>query len=377
MAELLAAAPCVEVQQASTAHFASLQVSHGHKFRAQEWMARRFPEATQCGSGKDVVVFALDDPERVVAAMRRDGHARRFVHAATACHLRVARADAVAGAVVALYDGCASLASAKLVVHFDRALKGSLLAALPERLALAPRGHSHCLTVEPVSSGGDVEGYYVGRCLAGDEFATDDAVIASKRDGHAVSRAYFKLREAADVFGFGARLGDGARVVDVGASPGGWSQLCLERGAALVAAVDPGALDASLLETYGGGALVHVRARVQESTAALAAAAAGGRFDACVCDANAHPAAALRLLAPAVCPLLRRGAALVLTLKQPTATNKHADGEFAEVLAALAEHGFAGPRIAWLWANGRHERTLGATYEPGQASGAFEDSFAS
>ena len=62
---------------------------------------------------------------------------------------------------------------------------------------------------------------------------------------------------------------------------------------------------------------------------------------------------------------LRRGAALVLTLKQPTATNKHADGEFAEVLAALAEHGFAGPRIAWLWANGRHERTLGATYEPG------------
>ena len=91
MAELLAAAPCVEVQQASTARFASLQVSHGHKFRAQEWMARRFPEATQCGSGKDVVVFALDDPERVVAAMRRDGHARRFVHAATACHLRVAR----------------------------------------------------------------------------------------------------------------------------------------------------------------------------------------------------------------------------------------------------------------------------------------------
>ncbi|KAH8045202.1 FtsJ-like methyltransferase [Aureococcus anophagefferens] len=301
MAELLAAAPCVELQQASTAHFASLQVSHGHKFRAQEWMAQRFPEATQCGSGKDVVVFALDDPERVVAAMRRDGHARRFVHAATACHLRVARADAVAGAVVALYDGCESLASA------------------------------HCLTVEPVSSGGDVEGYYVGVCAAGDEFATDDAVIASKRDGHAVSRAYFKLREAADVFGFGARLGDGARVVDVGASPGGWSQLCLERGAALVAAVDPGALDASLLDAYGGGALVHVRARVQESTAALAAAAAGGRFDACVCDANAHPAAALRLLAPAVCPLLRRGAALVLTLKQPTATNKHADGEFAEV----------------------------------------------
>ena len=55
----------------------------------------------------------------------------------------------------------------------------------------------------------------------------------------------------------------------------------------------------------------------------------------------------------------------MLTLKQPTATNKHADGEFAEVLAALAEHGFAGPRIAWLWANGRHERTLGATYDPG------------
>ena len=81
MAELLAAAPCVEVQQASTARFASLQVSHGHKFRAQEWMARRFPEATQCGSGKDVVVFALDDPERVVGEreVRQDAHERAAV----------------------------------------------------------------------------------------------------------------------------------------------------------------------------------------------------------------------------------------------------------------------------------------------------------
>ncbi|KAH8090218.1 FtsJ-like methyltransferase [Aureococcus anophagefferens] len=367
MAELLAAAPCVELQQASTAHFASLQVSHGHKFRAQEWMAQRFPEATQCGSGKDVVVFALDDPERVVAAMRRDGHARRFVHAATACHLRVARADAVAGAVVALYDGCESLASAKLVVHFDRALKGSLLAALPERLALAPRGHSHCLTVEPVSSGGDVEGYYVGVCAAGDEFATDDAVIASKRDGHAVSRAYFKLREAADVFGFGARLGGGASST----SGVAWR---LEPAVPRARRGPRRRRRPGRPRRVAAGRLRRrrPRPRAREGPGVdRRSRRAPAALRRCVCDANAHPAAALRLLAPAVCPLLRRGAALVLTLKQPTATNKHADGEFAEVLAALAEHGFAGPRIAWLWANGRHERTLGATYEPGQASGAF------
>ncbi|KAH8063435.1 FtsJ-like methyltransferase [Aureococcus anophagefferens] len=361
MAELLAAAPCVELQQASTAHFASLQVSHGHKFRAQEWMAQRFPEATQCGSGKDVVVFALDDPERVVAAMRRDGHARRFVHAATACHLRVARADAVAGAVVALTTAAKSPPPARRPLR-PRA-QGSLLAALPERLALAPRGHSHCLTVEPVSSGATPRATTPVYARAGDEFATDDAVIASKRDGHAVSRAYFKLREAADVFGFGARLGDGA-------SPTPARRRRLEPAVPRARRGPRRRRRPGRPRRVAAGRLRRRRPRPRaregpgvDRAASAPAAAYGG-----VCDANAHPAAALRLLAPAVCPCC--GAARPRADAEAAHGDEQTRGRRVR-RSRRSEHGLAGPRIAWLWANGRHERTLGATYEPGQASGAF------
>ena len=289
----------------------TVQVSHGHKFRVGEWMERRFPGSERVGNGRDVVVYGAESPAAVVSAMRGDAHARRFVHAVTACAARVATSEAVARCVVALYDSAgAAMRGCKLVVHGNAAMKRSLIASLPERLDLRPRGHSHCVTVEPVIVDGSDGRFYCGLCAAADEFATDERVLASKRDDHAVSRAYFKLREARDHFDLGRALGDGAAVVDVGASPGGWSQFCLEAGAAAVAAVDPGDVDASLL---ADARLVHVRAKVEVSGECLAAALRGagkGSFDACVCDANAHPAAALRLLAPAVCPLLRPGAAL-------------------------------------------------------------------
>ena len=52
----------------------------------------------------------------------------------------------------------------------------------------------------------------------------------------------------------------------------------------------------------------------------------------------------------------------VLTLKQPSASTKAAAADTGEVEAALAAGGFRDLRTAWLWANGRKERTLAATY---------------
>ena len=52
----------------------------------------------------------------------------------------------------------------------------------------------------------------------------------------------------------------------------------------------------------------------------------------------------------------------MLTLKQPSASTKAAAADTGEVEGALAAGGFRDLRTAWLWANGRKERTLAATY---------------
>jgi 23S rRNA (uridine2552-2'-O)-methyltransferase len=62
----------------------------------------------------------------------------------------------------------------------------------------------------------------------------DPYVAAAKQQGWR-SRAAFKLMELDDRFHLIRR---GARVVDLGAAPGGWSQVAVKRGAGLVVGVD-------------------------------------------------------------------------------------------------------------------------------------------
>jgi 23S rRNA (uridine2552-2'-O)-methyltransferase len=62
----------------------------------------------------------------------------------------------------------------------------------------------------------------------------DPYVTAAKAQGWR-SRAAFKLIELDEKYHL---IGKGARVVDLGAAPGGWSQVALARGAAQVAGID-------------------------------------------------------------------------------------------------------------------------------------------
>jgi 23S rRNA (uridine2552-2'-O)-methyltransferase len=62
----------------------------------------------------------------------------------------------------------------------------------------------------------------------------DPYVTAARAQGWR-SRAAFKLLELDDKFGL---IRKGARVVDLGAAPGGWSQVAVKRGAASVLALD-------------------------------------------------------------------------------------------------------------------------------------------
>ncbi len=67
----------------------------------------------------------------------------------------------------------------------------------------------------------------------------DPYVRAAKQQGWR-SRAAFKLIELDDRFHL---LHRGSRVVDLGAAPGGWAQVAVQRGAALVVGVDLLAMD--------------------------------------------------------------------------------------------------------------------------------------
>jgi len=66
----------------------------------------------------------------------------------------------------------------------------------------------------------------------------------AKEEGQ-LSRAEFKLMEALDYFKID--IPKGCTVLDLGAAPGGWSHVLLDKGAH-VTAVDPAALDESLLQ---------------------------------------------------------------------------------------------------------------------------------
>ena len=63
----------------------------------------------------------------------------------------------------------------------------------------------------------------------------NDPYVAAAKERGFRSRAAFKLIELDEKFGL---IGKGARVVDLGAAPGGWTQVALERGAARVVGID-------------------------------------------------------------------------------------------------------------------------------------------
>ena len=80
----------------------------------------------------------------------------------------------------------------------------------------------------------------------------DPYVAEAKRRGYR-SRAAFKLIELDDKFKF---LRAGARVADLGAAPGGWTQVALERIGKTGRIV---AIDLTTIEPIGGAILLAVR----------------------------------------------------------------------------------------------------------------------
>jgi 23S rRNA (uridine2552-2'-O)-methyltransferase len=111
-----------------------------------------------------------------------------------------------------------------------------------------------------------------------DRQLNDPYVERAKLEGYR-SRAAYKLAELDDRFGL---IRKGARVVDLGAAPGGWCQIALERGASKVVGVD-------LLEVEPiTGATLLVGDFTEEKVVEAVKAALGGQADLVLSDMAAN-----------------------------------------------------------------------------------------
>ncbi|MFD2169455.1 SAM-dependent methyltransferase [Tumebacillus lipolyticus] len=127
-------------------------------------------------------------------------------------------------------------------------------------------------------------------------------MVRYRKEEEHVSRAKFKLMEAEERFDLDLTQFQSA--LDVGAAPGGWTSLLLERGLN-VTAVDPGHLHPSLLDHPQ---LTYLQKNAGDVTFAE------GSFDLLVCDMSWSPKQMSKLVAELL-PALQPGGILVITVK--------------------------------------------------------------
>lgn len=170
--------------------------------------------------------------------------------------------------------------------------------------------------------------------------------VRFRREEGLISRAAFKLLEAERTFGL--PLGGFVNALDLGAAPGGWTSVLLERGVK-VTAVDPAEMHPSL---EGHPRLRHIRRNAAELSFAP------GSFDLLVCDMSWDPHHTCRIVSE-LAPALSAGASGIVTLKlmyrKPLQTIDDLVGEYAKAFEIL--------RVKQLFHN-REEVTLWVKRKP-------------
>jgi len=126
--------------------------------------------------------------------------------------------------------------------------------------------------------------------------------IRFQREEGQISRAKFKLIEAE--LAFGLQYGQYRKALDIGAAPGGWTSLLLERGVK-VTAVDPGEMHPSLKRHPNLTILKRNASEVKFKP---------GTFDLLVCDMSWSPMQMARLVLE-LTEALTHGATAIVTIK--------------------------------------------------------------
>eukprot|EP00520_Triparma_pacifica_P009509 CAMPEP_0118660324 /NCGR_PEP_ID=MMETSP0785-20121206/15611_1 /TAXON_ID=91992 /ORGANISM="Bolidomonas pacifica, Strain CCMP 1866" /LENGTH=693 /DNA_ID=CAMNT_0006553541 /DNA_START=97 /DNA_END=2175 /DNA_ORIENTATION=+ len=143
---------------------------------------------------------------------------------------------------------------------------------------------------------------------------------ARYEDDPHICRAYWKL---AEVFTTHPSIfTPGGNAVDVGSSPGGWTECLIEQGAGKVISIDPGVMDERLnavvvedpkTQVKGSPRVTHLKMQAEKTTSFVDSHMSEG-VDLLVCDANMSPETVHTMLRP-LTRLVKVGGHIVLTLK--------------------------------------------------------------
>nr|WP_232242909.1 SAM-dependent methyltransferase [Paenibacillus sp. GSMTC-2017] len=172
--------------------------------------------------------------------------------------------------------------SSKTTFHYSASDTKALLDAVLEELDAEPVVQQPEIIISIYAAETQL---YVGFASPGDMLSDwpGGAVRFQREDGQ-VSRAKFKLLEAERAFGL--NYADFKQALDVGAAPGGWTSLLLDRGLR-VTAIDPADMHPSLLHHH---ALTHHKRNAADVKLVA------NTYDLLVCDMSWSPMLMSRLI---------------------------------------------------------------------------------
>lgn len=233
------------------------------------------------------------------------------------------------------------------VVAFPNTLQIGVAALLQEQgFRLHPTQYTHELHVVTQAS---VSSFFHVGIVARSLVSAREEALSINVAADAPCKAYFKIQEALRY----VNLQPGDHVLDIGASPGGWTE-CLVAHGAHVVAVDPGELTIELTDKP----IVHLSMLLEDALSTLEHM--DRSFAILVCDINTrvqHMASLIR----SVAHLLRPNGHVVLTLKLGKKPTQRAIEQAVEAAKRTLAAQFQCFQVVWLHANTQNERTLVAT----------------
>lgn len=170
--------------------------------------------------------------------------------------------------------------------------------------------------------------YYLGNSLSSQNlnFSCDEYRISSHRGKREISRAENKLTEA--LAKYKIDLGkNGGRALDIGAAPGGWTNVLLQHGF-FVDAVDPGDLNPALLSNPK---VRHYKCKI-ETIAQAEEFAKEHKYDIIVNDMNIEPEKTAQIM-NILTPCLKENGLSIVTIKLPGNPEKG----ISEAISVLSE----------------------------------------
>lgn len=242
----------------------------------------------------------------------------------------------------ALTAACAEVPGGVFRVQsFPRAWEHFYAETLPESVQLSPKHFTHVLSVIYES---DSRTLRYGVCPRSQYYVTDERLTTHE---DAISRAYYKLIEALGRFPI--TLSADWLSVDVGSSPGGWTQALAQR-VRHVYSIDPAPLWIELPPN-----VTFLLKKVEDCVEYLEAV---GPINLLVCDMLGLMSETLKILTP-LYSFIASGGYLILTLKLFRRKEGRLDVAAAKAIEEfnrLAPQ-FEDVQVKWLLTN-RHERTL-------------------